>query len=209
MLKEYLNENRKYSLKEMIFIISSVIVISGVFGWVYEFIFYYFNGGMKEFYMQGGNYLPWINIYAYGALLILFFCYKHRNSPLKVFLISALATGLLELVSGYVLYDVLGLTRCWDYNKEILNFGNIGGFICLRSVTFFGLSGLLLIYSILPVLTKLIKKVNINILLTISIIICSIFLIDELYNLIFYRFLPFPRASSFYKSHGWKYVTFK
>ena len=52
-------------------IISLIIVIAGIFGWVYEFIFYYFNGGMKEFYWRGGNFLPWINIYAIGAIGIL------------------------------------------------------------------------------------------------------------------------------------------
>ena len=47
-----------------------LVVFAGSFGWVYEFIFYYFDGGMRELYMQGGNFLPWINIYAIGAVLI-------------------------------------------------------------------------------------------------------------------------------------------
>ena len=34
-----------------------VVVISGFFGRVYEFIFYFFDGGTGEFYMQGGNFL--------------------------------------------------------------------------------------------------------------------------------------------------------
>ena len=45
-----------------------IFVIAGFVGWVYEFIFGFFDHGCTEWYMQGGNFLPWINIYAFGAL---------------------------------------------------------------------------------------------------------------------------------------------
>ena len=58
--------------KQKITLICLLIVISGIIGWVYEFIFYYINSGFKTFYYRGGNFLPWINIYMYGSFLILF-----------------------------------------------------------------------------------------------------------------------------------------
>ena len=82
MLKKYINEDIKLSKNQKIGILSSIITVSGIFGWLYEFIFYYFNSGMKQFYMRGGNFLPWINIYAYGALLIIALTYKRRKNPL-------------------------------------------------------------------------------------------------------------------------------
>ena len=187
-------------------IICLIISISGVFGFIYEFIFYYFNGGMKTFYYQGGNFLPWINIYAIGALLILFLTYKYRKKPLLVFLISILSTGLLELISGYLIYKIGNGTRYWNYNTEILNFGNIGGFICLRSVLFFGISGLILMYLILPLCIKLSDKLNKKTFLIISITICSIFLIDEFYNLVLTKIFDLPRAIDIYKSIGIPYM---
>ena len=36
----------------------------------------------------------------------------------------------------------------------------------------------------------------------------SLFIIDELYNLLFYPFFPMPKASDFYKDHGFKYLYF-
>lgn len=207
-MKEYLNNNPKLDKRQLITIICLLIVITGITGWFYEFIFYFFNSGMKTFYMRGGNFLPWINIYAYGAFLIIFLTFKRRKNPLQVFLISAISTGILELLSGYILYDILGTTRCWDYNQEILNFGNIGGFVCLRSVTIFGLCGLLLIYGILPLLIKLVTKVNKKSLLIISIILCTIFLADDIYNLVLTELFKFPRASTIYKSIGFKYLYF-
>ena len=208
MLKEYLNNDIKLTKEQMISIICSIIVISGVFGWLYEVIFYYFNSGMTQVYMRGSNFLPWINIYAYGAFLILALTYKKRKKPLQVFLISAISTGILEYFSGYILYEKLGLTRCWSYNEEILNFGNIGGFVCLRSVTFFGLSGLFLIYGILPCLIYLSKKINIKVFLIVSIAIASLFIIDELYNFIIYKIIDLPKASTIYKELGLKYIYF-
>jgi len=202
MIKEYINNDKKFDIG----IISLIIVLSGIFGFIYEFIFYYFNGGMKTFYYQGGNFLPWINIYAIGALLIIFLTYKLRKSKIKVFLISILSTGLLELISGYLIYKIGNGTRYWDYNTEILNFGNIGGFICLRSVLFFGISGLILIYLMLPLCFKLREKINKKAFLIISISICSIFLLDEFYNVVLTKIFDLPRAIDIYKSIGIPYV---
>ena len=207
-MKKYLEEDIQLNKKQKIIIVSLLIIISGVFGWLYEYIFYYINSGFKEFYMRGGNYLPWINIYAYGSFLIIWLTYKKRKKPLQVLIISMISTGILEFCSGYILYDVLGWTRCWDYNQEILNFGNIGGFVCLRSITFFGLSGLLLIYGILPLLIKISQMKYEKIILLFSISFSLIFIFDELYNLLFYPFFPIPKASDFYKEHGFKYLYF-
>ena len=97
--KKYMNDEIELENWQKIGVIFLIIVISGIFGWIYEFIFYYFNGGMKEFYMQGGNFLPWINIYATGAILILITTKKQKKSPFKIFIISVIATGILEYIS--------------------------------------------------------------------------------------------------------------
>ena len=208
MYKKYLNEKPNFDFLTQIGIICLVVVIAGLFGWFYEYIFYFFNGGMKEFYWRGGNFLPWINIYAYGALGIYFLTFKYRKNPLKVFLLSFLICGILEFLSGYVMYTFFDGWRCWDYNKEIWNFGNIGGFVCLRSVTFFGLSGLLLIYLIVPLCYALARKLNKKVFLGITFTLFAIVMFDELYNLIFARILHTPRASSVYKKLGFKFVKF-
>lgn len=194
-----LNKNQKIG------VISLIIAISGIFGWIYEFIFYYFNGGMKEFYMQGGNFLPWINIYAIGAILILIFTKKMHDKPVLVFISSILITGLLEYFSGLAIYKLLG-ARYWDYNTEILNFGNIGGFICLRSVLFFGLSSLILVYIILPMCINIAKKMKTKTFLIISLALVSIILFDEIYNLVFTKIFNLPSATKIYESLGFKYV---
>ena len=209
VFRKYIDNDIKLDFYQLVGVISLIIVISGVFGWFYEFIFYYFNGGRKEFYMQGGNFLPWINIYAIGSLLILFLTKRYIKKPFLVFFISFLSTGILEYLSGLFIYKLCGGLRLWDYNVEILNFGNIGGFVCLRSVLFFGVSGLILMYFILPFCIYLALKVDKKIFFIVSVILCSIILFDEVYNLLIARIFHLTRASDFYKSIGWKYVNFK
>ena len=206
---KYLNENYKFDKLSWIGIFCLLIVITGIFGFLYEFIFYYFNGGMQKFYWRGGNFLPWINIYATGSIMIYLLTYRFRKKPLKVFLISFFSTGILEYISGLGMYIIGHGKRCWDYNNEILNFGNINGFVCLRSVTFFAISGLLLIYVVIPLCFYLAQKMNKKIFLVISIILCSIIMIDEFYNLLFARIFHLPRAYDVYKNIGFNYVKFK
>lgn len=203
---KYLNEKFDLDLKQVVSIFALLIVVSGMFGWLYEFIFYYFNGGMKEFYWRGGNFLPWINIYATGSIMVCLLTYRFRKNPFLVFLISFIACGFLEYFSGLGVYVFTGGDRYWDYNTEILNFGNIQGFVCLRSVMFFGFSSLFLIYVVLPLLLFLALHVNRRLFFLISVLLCSIILADEFYNLLIARMFDLPRARDVYTSFGIPYV---
>lgn len=205
----YIKKDHSFDKMTIIGIICLIIVIGGTFGFIYEVIFYYFNEGMQKFYWKGGNFLPWINIYAIGAVLIYLFNYKNRKKPLKVFLLSTLICGLLEYVSGLLIYIVGNGLRYWDYNTEILNFGNVQGFICLRSVLFFGLSALLLMYVIVPICFYIAKKLSKKKFLIISISLCSIVLLDEFYNLIITRLFNLPNSIAIYKSLGVNYINLK
>ena len=207
-LREYINKDHSFDKTTMLGIFCLIIVISGVFGFIYEYIFYYFNSGMKEFYWRGGNFLPWINIYAIGSIFIYLLSYKKRKNPLKVFLISMIICGILEYVAGLGMYIIGDGFRCWDYNTEILNFGNIQGFVCLRSVLFFGLSALFLMYVIVPFLFSLAKRINKKVLLTIGITLCTIIFIDEIYNLLIARIFDLPRVANIYRKLGFHYMEF-
>ena len=207
--KKYINEDYTFDKMTMGGIFALIIVISGVFGFIYEFIFYYFNSGMTQIYWRGGNFLPWINIYATGALMIFFLTYRKRKNPLFVFFASFISCGILEYISGFLMYKLGNGLRCWDYKSEILNFGNIDGFVCLRSVLFFGISSLILIYIIVPFCFSLAQKMNRKKFLILSYTLCAIFLFDEFYNLLFARILSLPRASTIYKKLGFHYLYFK
>ena len=204
---DYFNDTIKLEKWQWVGIMMLLVVFAGFFGWVYEFIFYYFDGGTGEFYMQGGNFLPWINIYAIGAILIVLTCWKIRKYPWAVFLVAFFVTGLLELVAGWLVYTIGNGTRYWDYNTEILNFGNIGGFVCFRSVLVFGVSALFLMYVVVPVEIWLSQRMSKRAFLALAITVFTLVMLDEVYNILASKFFGWPDAMDFYRSMGWKYLT--
>lgn len=115
------------------------------------------------------------------GVFITLLTYKFRKKPIVVFLQSCIISGILEFTVGYLLFNIKGI-RLWDYNTKIWNFGNIGGYICLRSIMFFGISGLFLLYIVIPLLKLFASKCSKNILSLISIIPTIIFIIDILVN---------------------------
>lgn len=169
--------DEKINLKPTINILILIMIFSGFFGFIYETIFYRIDLGY--FVKRGSTFGPWIPIYAFGGLLITLISYKFRNNPLIIFIINCLVTGILEYGTGFVLYEFFG-TRLWDYNTEIWNFGNINGYICLRSILFFGISSLFLIYIIIPILKKLSIKISEKKISIISYSLGILFLLDIL-----------------------------
>ena len=132
-----------------------VMVVSGISGFLYEELFYLIDLG--RLVKRGSTYGPWIPIYMFGGLFILLITCRFRARPWLVFLLGVIISGVLEYATGAVLYEVFH-TRLWDYNTEIWNWGNIGGYVCLRSVLLFGLAGVFLIYIVAPLLIRLVAQ---------------------------------------------------
>lgn len=202
---DYIENKIKLQRYQWVGILMLVWVISGFIGWVYEFFVGLFENG--EPYMVGGNFLPWINIYAFGAMLILPTVYKFKKYPWVVFLMSVLVTGVLELVGGWLVYTIGNGTRYWNYDHGLWAWGSINGFVCPLSVTFFGIGALALIYIIMPVLNYLASRMSRQAFLALAITLFSLVMVDELGNLIL-KNLGEPTAMDFYRSVGCKYQEF-
>jgi len=138
--------------RKLIPLLMLIFTVAGVIGFIYEEICGFINEG--HFFKRGTTFGPWIPIYGFGALLIFALTVKIRKKPLPVFLIAAFASGLLELVSGYVI-DRFFHMRLWDYSNVILNWGHVNGYICVRSVLTWGIFGMLLMYGVLPLAEKI------------------------------------------------------
>ena len=145
----------KTPAKKLIPILLLTFTMAGIIGFIYEEICVYINCG--EFLKRGTTYGPWIPIYGFGALLIFALTVKFRKKPWLVFLIAAISCGLLELTSGFVI-DKFFHQRLWDYSQVILNWGNLNGYICVRSVITWGIFGMILMYGLLPLEEKFQKR---------------------------------------------------
>ena len=183
IMKEKLLIFKEKNLKQTINLLILIMVFSGIFGFIYETLFYKIDLGY--FVKRGSTYGPWIPIYAFGGLFITLITYRFKEKPVFVFLMNCLITGILEYSTGYVLDKFIGI-KLWDYNTEIWNFGNINGYICLRSILFFGISGLFLIYAIIPILEKLSSEISEKKLNFISRTLGILFLLD----VVIYGFMP-------------------
>ena len=153
-----------------------VFVISGITGWIYEELFYRINDGCFSWRGHGAG--PWLPIYAFGMLILLFATAPVKDSKWKVVLLCAVISGGFEFLVGWALYRFHDGLRLWDYNTEIWNWGNIGGFVCFRSVLIFAAAAPLLIYTLVPLIGKLAKKLPDAVFTLIAVVPFVLFVID-------------------------------
>lgn len=156
-----------------------LIVIMSIMGWIYECAFYSFSEG--EFIRRGSGLGPWLPIYGAGTALYLFATSMKEISSTKVFIIGSLGSGILEFATGWGLYHFADGLRLWDYNTEIWNWGNIGGYVCMRSVLLFGIAAVLVQKYLIPALLKFVEKLGERKSLIISVVLSSLFIIDFLF----------------------------
>lgn len=202
--RKYLDGKLKLKTYQKIGVILLIVVLSGFVGWVWEFLLAEVEGGFQHLYIKGGNILPWMNIYAYGALLIMLVSHKLKKYPWAVFLVSAVACGLLEWFAGWLVHTVGNGTRYWDYSTGFWSFGNIDGFVCLTSVICFGLGALALMYWLLPFCIKLSMRMSKRAFLTLTITLFTLVMVDDITNLTL-KNLGLPTAHNFYQALGWVY----
>lgn len=170
-------DDEEFNFRTTVNVLILIMVLSGIFGFIYEIFFYKIDLGY--FVKRGSSFGPWIPIYAFGGLFITLATYKIRKNPLAVFTVNCIITGILEYLTGFILYEAFN-TRLWDYNTEIWNWGNINGFICARSVLFFGISSLILIYGFIPMIKKFVKKLPETKITILSYVLGLTFAIDVL-----------------------------
>ena len=202
IFREYLDKGVKLERWQKIGILFLVVVIAGFVGWLYEFLLAWATEG--RIYMQGGNLLPWMNIYAIGALLVIPVTYKLRRYPWVVFLVAVLVTGLVELVGGWLAYVLFDGARYWNYDSGPWAWGSINGFVCPLSVTIFGIGSLLLVYLVVPICIYLSRRMSKRAFLILAITLFSVVMLDEVTNLVL-KNLGEPTAMDFYESLGLEY----
>ena len=202
--KKYLREGVELELYRKIGILFLVMVLAGFAGWLWEFSLQEVGGGFQYLYIKGGNLLPWINIYAYGAVLIIPTTYKLRHHPWAVFLVAAVLCGVLELFAGWVVYEVGNGTRYWDYSDDWWGVGSINGFVCPVSAVAFGIGALVLMYWLLPYCIHLALKMSRRAFLTLAVGLFAVVMVDDLVNLTL-KNLNLSTAMNLYESWGWKY----
>lgn len=200
--RAYMDGKTKLTTGQKVGIVMMVWVLAGVAGWICEVVTTLVGTG--HFYMHGGNLLPWINIYAFGAMVIMMIAMKLKRYPWAVFALSALLNGTLECLAGWLVYTIGNGTRYWYYNHGVWAIGNINGFVCLLSATAFGVAALLLTYAVLPWCIYVAQRSSQKVFLAVVGTMFALVMVDELTNLTL-KNLGQPTAMDLYESLGLEY----
>lgn len=163
-------------------VVMLLFLLGCIMGWIYEMLFYRIDTG--AFIKRGQGFGPWLPIYGFGTLIIITATYRLKHDRLAVFAVSTMGAGLVELITGWALFHFGAGLRLWDYNKEIWNWGNIGGYICLRSVLVFGAAGMFLVYILVPFVSKKTSEIKTTTLAAVMLPLTVLFVLDFLYGYI-------------------------
>ena len=143
-----MNGNKKEKIMYWILIFLACSLI----GWLYEEIFYFVTENIIG--NRGFFYGPYLPVYGFGSVILMLTLRKLKKRPILIFILSMLITGIVEYITGYIMYAIYERVW-WDYTGLFLN---IGGYVCFRSIFTFAIGTIGLMYFIEPYLNKFIKK---------------------------------------------------
>ncbi len=121
-----------------------------VLGYIVEVL--YCSIPQKRFVNRGFLYGPYLPIYGFGALFVVYSFSSWADSPLLVFLGAFFGTSMLEYASSMLLEYVFH-AKLWDYSTYR---ANLHGRVCLLNSTLFGLLSLFVFYVLHPRIIRMV-----------------------------------------------------
>lgn len=128
----------------------------------------------KKFVNRGFMLGPYCPIYGFSSIIMILYLDQYKDNILTVFFLAVVVCSIMEYVISYIMEKLFN-ARWWDYSNRKFN---INGRVCLTNAVLFGILGVLLVYIVNPLLSKLIEKINPTFLTPFSIILLVLFVID-------------------------------
>lgn len=157
-----------YSLNEWVLLFFSYAFI----GWIWECFFV--STTTKELVNRGFLFGPYLPIYGFGALIVIFTTSKVTYNPILVYIFGMLGATTLEYFTG-VLMEKIFKVRYWDYSDRKFN---IKGHINLLYTLGWGFGSLVLVYFINPKVENFITIFSNENGIILSASLASIFVVD-------------------------------
>ena len=147
-----------------------------IFGWIWEGFLYLFKDDVyvNRGFLSG----PWLPIYGIGGIALELLFHGWRDRPIMTFASSMVLCTVLEYLAGWYLELTWGV-KWWDYSGMPLN---LHGRICLMSSLLFGLGGMLLVWTISPLVYSLYRKVPAGVRVAFGLFGIVIFTADSAYS---------------------------
>jgi uncharacterized membrane protein len=126
-------------------------------GWGLETLYAMYNFG--HFVKRGFLYGPICPIYGYGAVILVLFMEKYKDSSFKLFVYSIVVFSVFEYIASFAL-DALFASKWWDYTNE---FFNLNGRISIFYSFVWGIFAILFAHHVHPFIKKYVDKLLHNI----------------------------------------------
>ncbi len=122
-------------------------------GWIVQGLWVGFK---KHHFVNTGFFRgPWVPIFGFGCLLIIYIVDPISRNPFLVFFNTFWMTSVLEYVTSWYLqkrYHRLW----WDYSDKPFN---IHGRVCLLNSTMYGLAGLVITFLVQPFVSRTVSRI--------------------------------------------------
>lgn len=164
--------NQNYSLTTYILFFFTFAFV----GWLWEVFLHLLTDG--TFANRGTLFGPWLPIYGFGIVFILFLLKSFRKEPLKLFILTVILCGVLEYSAAWYL-ETFKHMKWWDYTGYFLN---LHGRICFEGLLVFGLGGAAITYLVAPILNNLYSKIEPKIKIVTCVILVTLFSADFVYS---------------------------
>lgn len=158
-------------------------IVYSFIGWVIESLF---RSIFEEGKLINSGFLfgPFIPVYGFGAILILFIesYIKNLPFPLQILIFTSIAT-ILEYFTSYILEKKLSM-RLWDYSNHFLN---IKGRVCPLFSSFWAILSAIQVTYIHPGVDSLIQNIPLRMYVFLSTIFLIYVSFDIFYSTRLYR----------------------
>lgn len=155
-----------------------------IYDLILYFSFYSFLGWCtEEFYSivikhsytnRGFLHIPFCPIYGFSITALVILCNNMKLNLLSLFIFSVIITTAIEYLTGYLMENVYN-NKWWDYSNEKFN---IKGYVCIKFSLYWGLSILLIVKLLNPIISNYLLSFNNNIKSLLALIMVCIFLFD-------------------------------
>ncbi|MBQ1546265.1 MAG: DUF975 family protein [Clostridia bacterium] len=141
-------------------------------GYAWEVFFYLINDG--SFVNRGTLTGPWLPIYGFGGLIIIYILKPLRDNPAIMFIGTFIVCGVVEYTTSWLLEVTMG-QRWWDYTGYFMN---LNGRICLEGLLVFGMAGVAMTYFIAPITDNILQGIPPRVRKTLCVVLSVLFLTD-------------------------------
>lgn len=155
-----------------------------VFEWISFFMIYCFLGWMFESLYVSWECKKWVNrgflngpflpIYGFGAIIMLFVDLPVKNNIILIFLFGMMAATILEYITGWAIEKMFKV-RYWDYTYEPFN---LNGYICLECSLTWGFCSVILTKLIHSFVSKIVVELDDLLVQIVAILFFAYFLFD-------------------------------